>query len=120
MLIILQGGLRRGGLTPALAPRMPVFTRDKFGLEVRNINIKTVTYLLVTDPSRHENSSKCIGNPPTLCEEVERMPPHSTPLNLTYSPACIRNPDEIPSIPFYPRLFGIGVNCNYRNALIVV
>ena len=26
--IFIQGGLRRGGLTPALAPRMPVITED--------------------------------------------------------------------------------------------
>ena len=46
------------------------------------------------------------------------FPPHSPPLNLTYSPDYVRNPDEIPSIQF--DFFGIGVTCNDRIALIVV
>ena len=46
------------------------------------------------------------------------FPPHSPPLNLTYFPVYVRNPDEIPSIQM--QLFVIGVTCNDRIALIVV
>ena len=46
------------------------------------------------------------------------FPPHSPPLNLTYFPVYVRNPDEIPSIQM--QLFVIGVTCNDRIALIAV
>ena len=46
------------------------------------------------------------------------FPPHSPPLNLTYFPGYVRNPDEIPSIQC--DFFGIGATCNDRIALIVV
>ena len=42
--------------------------------------------------------------------------PHSPPLNLTYFPDYVRNPDEIPSTSDF---FGVGGTCNDRTALIV-
>ena len=37
------------------------------------------------------------------------FPPHSPPLNLTYFPHYVRNPDEIPGTQYPMLLFGIGV-----------
>ena len=50
------------------------------------------------------------------------FPPHSPPLNLTYFPDYVRNPDERPmSVPnFTSDFFGIGVTFNDSIALIVV
>ena len=38
------------------------------------------------------------------------FPPHSPPLNLTYFPDYVRNPNEVPGIQC--DFFGIGVTCN--------
>ena len=44
------------------------------------------------------------------------FPPHSPPLNLTYFPDYVKNPDERPMSV----LVGVGVTCNDRIALVVV
>ena len=55
-----QGGLRRGELTPALAPRMPVITEDVAHRQIEAVNVKVLprgTYMKNKSCSNEEKEN---------------------------------------------------------------